>query len=144
MHAINSTPSEAIWGGFMAFGICSFFGLRLLLRGLRGDTLDSSGHTVASRGWFILGGMLLQLPLVGFTLLAWKQGFFNSDLRAHKTKKGHTAERGLSPARSGRETTMMPNFSNPRQHSSALRAGDGPRSVTDPRFCAKVSLQTFH
>lgn len=62
----------------MAFGLCSFFGLRLLLRGLRDETLDSSGHTVASRGWFILAGVVFQLPLVGFTVFAWKQGFFGS------------------------------------------------------------------
>ena len=78
MHATNSTAAEAIWGGFIAFGVCSFFGLRLLLRGFRDDTLDSSGHPVASRGWFIIGGILLQLPLVGFVFFAWKQGFFGS------------------------------------------------------------------
>jgi hypothetical protein len=59
MYASNSTVSEAIGGGFLAFGICSFFGLRWLLRGLRNDTLDSSGQTIASRGWFIIGGILL-------------------------------------------------------------------------------------
>jgi hypothetical protein len=78
MYASNSTASEAIWGGFLAFGICSFFGLRLLIRGLRDDTLDSSGHQVASRGWFITGGILLQLPLIAFTAYAWRQGSFGS------------------------------------------------------------------
>jgi hypothetical protein len=78
MHAINSSASEAIGGGFLAFGICSFFGLRLLLRGLRDETLDSSGHTIASRGWFIIGGLLMQVPLIWFALFAWKQGYFGS------------------------------------------------------------------
>jgi hypothetical protein len=67
-----------IGAGFLVFGLCSFWGFRLLLRGLRGDVLDSSGMETASRGWFIAAGMFLQLPLVGFTLFAWKQGFFGS------------------------------------------------------------------
>ncbi|EEF62827.1 hypothetical protein [Pedosphaera parvula] len=74
----NSTPSEVMWGGFIAFGLCSFWGLRWILRGLRDDTLDASGHLVASRGWFIGGGVFLQLPLIGFILFAWKQGFFGA------------------------------------------------------------------
>ena len=74
----NSTPREFMWGGFIAFGLCSFLGLRWLLRGLQGDTLDASGHEVASRGWFIAGGIVLQLPLIGFALFAWKQGFFGA------------------------------------------------------------------
>ena len=73
-----TTAAEAIEGGFLAFGVCSFFGLRLLLRGLRDDTLDASGHTVAARGWFIGGGILLQLPLLAFTAFAWRQGYFGS------------------------------------------------------------------
>jgi hypothetical protein len=76
--AINSTAQEAMWGGFIAFCLCSFWGLRLLLRGLRGDVLDASGSAVASRGWFIGGGIFLQLPLISFTLFAWKQGLFGS------------------------------------------------------------------
>jgi hypothetical protein len=78
MDVSSSTASEAIWGGFLVFGVCSFFGLRLFLRGLRDDTLDASGHSIASRGWFIGGGILLQLPLVGFIAFAWRQGFFGS------------------------------------------------------------------
>jgi hypothetical protein len=78
MDVSSSTPQEAIWGGFLAFGLCSFWGLRLLLRGVRRDVLDSSGHAVASRGWFIGGGIVLQLPLLGFLLFVWKQGFFGS------------------------------------------------------------------
>ncbi len=78
MYTGSNTPQEAIWGGFIAFGFCSFWGLRLLLRGIRGDILDSSGHPVASRGWFIGGGIFLQLPLIGFLLFVWRQGFFGS------------------------------------------------------------------
>ena len=65
-----------MWGGFIPFGLCSFWGLRLLLRGLRGDILDSSGMEIASRGWFIIGGISLQLPLAGYTYFVWKQGLF--------------------------------------------------------------------
>jgi hypothetical protein len=35
MYAQNSTPQEAIWGGFLAFGLCSFWGLGLFFRGIR-------------------------------------------------------------------------------------------------------------
>jgi hypothetical protein len=72
----NSTAPEAMWGGFIPFGLCSFWGLRLLFRGLRGDTLDSSGTETASRNWFIIGGSLLQLPLSGYAYFVWKQGLF--------------------------------------------------------------------
>jgi hypothetical protein len=65
-----------ISAGFIVFGLCSIWGLRLLLRGLRGDILDSTGMETASRSWFIAGGILLQFPLITFTLFAWKQGFF--------------------------------------------------------------------
>jgi hypothetical protein len=78
MYATSSTASEAIWGGFLVLGACSFFGLRWFVRGLRDDTLDSSGHPIASRAWFIIGGIMLQLPLVAFTAFAWRQGFFAS------------------------------------------------------------------
>jgi hypothetical protein len=77
-YATNSTAEEAMWGGFIPFGLCSFWGLRLLLRGLRGDILDSSGTAVATRSWFIIGGFLLQLPLGGYTYFVWKQGLFGS------------------------------------------------------------------
>jgi hypothetical protein len=78
MYAQNSTPGEAIWGGFLVFGLCSFWGLRLLFRGVRGDILDSSGHDMAPRSLFIGGGVFLQLPLVVFLFFIWRQGFFGS------------------------------------------------------------------
>ncbi len=70
--------NEAVAGGFAAFGACSIWGVRLLLRGIRGDTLDRMGHPVASRGWFIGGGIFLQLPLIAFALFVWRQGYFRS------------------------------------------------------------------
>ncbi len=66
----------SIYGGFIAFGLCSVWGLRLLFRGVRRDILDSTGMETASRSWFIAGGILLQFPLIAFTLFVWKQGLF--------------------------------------------------------------------
>jgi len=75
-YAINSLTQKALWGGFIPFGFCSYWGLRLLMRGLQGHVLDSSGMAIASRGWFIIGGILLQLPLGGYAYFVWKQGLF--------------------------------------------------------------------
>jgi hypothetical protein len=72
----SSTAEEAIGGGFIAFGFASFFGVRLLIRGLRNDVNDSSGHIVAARAWFIVGGILFQGPMIAFCLFVWRQGFF--------------------------------------------------------------------
>ena len=77
MNMFNITNgSLRIWYGFIPFGLCSFWGLQLLLRGLRRDVLDSSGMEVAPRSLFIAGGVLLQLPLIGFTVFLWKEGLF--------------------------------------------------------------------
>ena len=67
-----------IWGGFLAFGICAAFGLRLLYRGIRGDVCDTSGTPIAGRVWFIGGGIICLLPLVAYFIFAWKQGYFDS------------------------------------------------------------------
>ena len=75
-YASPTTAQEAMWGGFLAFGLCSLWGVHLLVRGLRGDIHDSTGHALASRQWFIGGGILLQFPLIGFAIFAWKQGLF--------------------------------------------------------------------
>jgi hypothetical protein len=72
-----STAEEGVWGGFLVFGIASIFGLRLITRALQNDTNDSSGLAIASRGWFITGGVLFQLPLIAFLLFVWRQGFFH-------------------------------------------------------------------
>ncbi len=69
-----------IWGGIIVFGLCAALGLRFLYRGIRGDNLDSSGTPVAGRGWFIVGGIVMVLPLVGYLQFIWRQGYFaNSD-----------------------------------------------------------------
>lgn len=68
----------SISAGFLVFGLCSVWGLRLLFRGARGDILDSTGMETASRSGFIVGGILLQVPLIAFALFAWKQGFLGS------------------------------------------------------------------
>jgi hypothetical protein len=66
-----------IWGGFLAFGICAVFGLRLLYRGIRGDVNDASGTPIAGRGWFIAGGFFCLLPLFGYFVFVLKQGYFD-------------------------------------------------------------------
>jgi hypothetical protein len=63
-------------GGFLVFGICAFFGLRFLIRGVRNDICDDSGSPIAGRSWFIMGGAFLVLPLIAFSFFAWKQGYF--------------------------------------------------------------------
>jgi hypothetical protein len=72
------SASEVMWAGFIPFCICSFWGLRFVIRSFRGDTLDSSGSVAASRGWSLIGGLLAQLPLVAYTYFVWKQGLFGS------------------------------------------------------------------
>lgn len=67
---------DAIGSGFLTFGLCSLWGMRLLVRGIRDDILDASGHRQAPRAWFVAGGILLQLPLIGYTIYAWRQGYF--------------------------------------------------------------------
>ena len=66
-----------IWAGFLAFGICAAFGLRLLYRGIRGDVNDASGTPIAGRGWFIGGGVGCLLPLILYLIFVWKQGYFD-------------------------------------------------------------------
>jgi hypothetical protein len=73
-----TTAQEAMWAGFIPFGLCSYWGLRLLFRGLRGEIADSLGAAVAPRTVFMVGGILLQLPLAGYTLFVWRQGLFGS------------------------------------------------------------------
>jgi hypothetical protein len=65
-----------IWAGFLAFAICAAFGLRLMYRGIRGDVCDSSGTPLAGRSGFIGGGILCLVPLVAYSVLLWKQGYF--------------------------------------------------------------------
>jgi hypothetical protein len=77
-YTFPGTGPEAVWGGFISLGFCTFWGLRWFLRGLRGDICDSSGMVIAGRSWFIVSGLWLQLPLIGYTYLVWKQGFFCS------------------------------------------------------------------
>jgi len=67
-----------IWAGFLAFGICAAFRLRLLYRGIRGDVNDTSGTPLAGRGWFIAGGIFCLLPLVAYLVFVWKQGYLDS------------------------------------------------------------------
>jgi len=66
MHWDGSSEHETILNGFIAFGLCSLWGCRLLRRGLRGEIYYGPGRVVAPRGWFIGTGIILQLPPIGF------------------------------------------------------------------------------
>jgi hypothetical protein len=70
------SPGQLIFGGFLVFGLCAAFGLRLLYRSIRDDVLDSSGTPIAGRSWFIIGGIWCLVPLVAFSPFAWRQGYF--------------------------------------------------------------------
>ena len=67
-----------MFNGFVVFGICSIVGLWLLWRGLTDDTADHTGISNGSRWWWIIGGVLMQLPLIAYTLFAQRQGFFGN------------------------------------------------------------------
>jgi hypothetical protein len=64
--------------GFIVFGICAVFGVRLLYRGLRDDIYDRSGMRIAGRSWFIVGGLFCMVPLVAYLVFLWRQGYFVS------------------------------------------------------------------
>ncbi|HVT29558.1 MAG TPA: hypothetical protein VHE81_16195 [Lacipirellulaceae bacterium] len=68
---------EAISGGFIVFGLCALIGVRLLVRGIRGDVLDASGTPMAGRGWFVAGGIILVALFAGWLVFVWKQGYFS-------------------------------------------------------------------
>jgi hypothetical protein len=74
MHWNGSNEHEAIWNGFIALGLCSLWGWRLLIRGLRGEIFYGPGQVAAPRSWFIGTGILLQLPLIGFCLVVSQSG----------------------------------------------------------------------
>ena len=65
-----------IWAGFIAFGICAVFGLRLCYRGIQGDVCDRTGTPIAGRGWFIGAGLCCVLPLIVYFAFVWHQGYF--------------------------------------------------------------------
>lgn len=71
-----SSARSAMLRGLVVFAIIAFFGLKILIRGLRDDTADITGIPNGSRWWWIIAGILMQLPLIIFTVFAWRQGFF--------------------------------------------------------------------
>jgi hypothetical protein len=62
--------------GFFGFIALALFGLQLFVRGIRDDIYDWLGHAPASRAWFIVGGIFLQLPLVAWIAFLIHQGWF--------------------------------------------------------------------
>lgn len=74
----NALLHYRIWGGFLAFGLCAAFGLRLLYRGAVNDIYDPSGISIAARLWFTIGAVFCILSLVAYTFFVWRQGYFDS------------------------------------------------------------------
>ncbi len=59
-------PGSGSGGSFtliLIAGLLALYGLRLIYRGLDNDTTDGTGHQLASPWWFIVGGILMLLPL---------------------------------------------------------------------------------
>lgn len=65
-----------ITAGFLPFIVLALFGVRLLIRGIRDDIYDWIGHASASRPYFIIGGIFLQLPLIAWIVFLIHQGWF--------------------------------------------------------------------
>jgi hypothetical protein len=57
-----------VGGGFFVFGLCSAYGIRLIYLGATNRIIDSSGMQKAPRWMYIVGGVLMQLPLIAFSL----------------------------------------------------------------------------
>ena len=72
----GSVQGRYIGGGFAAFGFLAFLGIRLLIRAIRDDRYDWLGHASASRVWFVVGGIFLQLPLAAWIALLIHSGWF--------------------------------------------------------------------
>ncbi len=110
-----------MWGGFIAFGACSYLGMRWLFRGLRNDTLDAQGMPVTSRTSFIFGGIFLSCP--------------SSDLRCLRGSRDcsipETMRRMLTPCDSTlrklpqqKVLTLAPKTTRRRGHSFQGRGRD--------------------
>ena len=73
----NYALSRRIGGGFVAFGICSAYGIRLIYLGVTNQIIDSIGMEKAPRWMYVIGGALMQIPLIAFTLFLKHQGYFH-------------------------------------------------------------------
>ena len=72
----NWSINRAIGGGFIAFGCCSAFGVRLIYLGVTNQIIDESGMDKAPRWMFIAGGFLMQIPLLTYVAYLFHQGYF--------------------------------------------------------------------
>lgn len=77
MNFSVSTAEHAMVRGFVVFGIVAVCGARVLYRGIRQDIADNTGIPNGSRWWWIIAGAVLQVPLIGYAVFAYKQGFFD-------------------------------------------------------------------
>jgi hypothetical protein len=73
---LASRIDGTIASGFFGFGGLAFLGLRLLIRGARGDIYDWLGERWAPRWSYIAAGLLCLVPLVGFIAFLIHQGWF--------------------------------------------------------------------
>jgi len=65
-----------ISGGFIAFGLCSAYGVKLIYQGATNQIIDESGMDKAPRWMFLAGGFLMQVPLIVFIAYLFHQGYF--------------------------------------------------------------------
>jgi len=72
----GTTLNGRIAAGFFGFVVLALIGLHLLIRGVQGDIYDWLGHARASRAWFLIGGIFLQLPLIAWIAFLIHQGWF--------------------------------------------------------------------
>jgi hypothetical protein len=67
---------RAIDGGFVVFGLCSAYGIRLLYLGITNKIIDASGMNKAPRWIFLSCGFLMQMPLIVYLAYLFRQGYF--------------------------------------------------------------------
>jgi hypothetical protein len=63
-----------IGGAFAGLGMLSFYGLKLLYKGVNDDIYDWIGEKNAPRWFYIAAGIFFQLPLIAFILFLSHQG----------------------------------------------------------------------
>jgi hypothetical protein len=78
MNFSVSPAEHAVVRGFVVFGIVALCGARLLFRGIKKDIVDATSVPNGSRWSWIVGGIVLHIPLIGYTFFAYRQGFFGS------------------------------------------------------------------
>jgi hypothetical protein len=76
MEYINFPTRVWIYYGFIVFGCCSAYGIKLIYLGITNQIIDESGMDKAPRWMFLAGGFLIQIPLVAYIVYLFHQGYF--------------------------------------------------------------------